>query len=149
MQKSESVALGMELKGPIRSEICGGCMVGRKQRQSSREPPRRQATEFLEFVHIDLDGLLPATQLGQTFYILFYDDSTGCCYEGMRHKSQKFFKFVIWAQNESANKLKKYRTDFGGGFDNELFKTWFEENRVQWESLVPLILLDKMEKPRD
>lgn len=101
MQKLASVALGMELKGPLPSEICGGCMVGRQQRQPSRKPPNRRATEFLEFVHSDLGGTLPATRLGQTFYISFYDDSTGCYYiEAMRHKSQdfeKFVKFVTWA----------------------------------------------------
>ena len=84
---------------------------------------------------------LPATWLGQTFYISFFDDSTGCYYiEGMRHKSQafeKFVKFVTWAQNQSGNKLKRYRTDFGGEFDNELFKTWCEENGVQWEPSAP------------
>ncbi len=116
-------------------------MVGRQQRQPSRESPSRRATEFLEFVHSDLGGTLPATRLGHTFYISFFDDSTGCYYiEGMRHKSQafeKFVKFVTWAQNQSGNKLKRYRTDFGGEFDNELFKTWCEENGVQWEPSAP------------
>ncbi len=137
MQKLASVALGMELKGPIPSEICGSCMVGKQQRQPSRESPSRQATKFLEFVHSDLGGPLPATRLGQTFYISFFDDSTGCYYiEDMRHKSQafeKFVKFVTWAQNQSGNKPKRCRTDFWGRFDNELFKIWCEENGVQWE----------------
>ncbi len=127
MQILVSVASGMELKGPIPSEIYGGCMVGRQQRQPSRESPSRRATEFLEFVHSDLGGPLPATRLGQTFYISFYSDSTGCYYiDCMRHKSQafeRFVKFVTWAQNQSRNKLKRYRTDFGGEFDNKLFKT--------------------------
>ncbi len=127
MQKLASVALGMTLNGRIQTEICGGCMVGRQQRQPSRESACRRATEFLEFVHSDLGGPLPATRLGQRVYISFLDNSTGCYYiEGMRHKSQafeKFVKFVTWEQNQSGNKLKRYRTDFGGKFNNELLKT--------------------------
>lgn len=51
----------------------------------------------------------------------------------MKYKSQafeKFIKFVIWAQNQSGNKLKKYYTDFGVEFNNKLFKTWCKENGV-------------------
>ncbi len=58
----------------------------------------------------------------------------------MRHKGQafeKFVKFVTWAQNQSENKLKSYRTDFREEFDKELFKTWCEENDVQWELSTP------------
>ncbi len=135
------VASGIELKGPIPSEICGGCMVGRQRRKPSHESPSRQATEVLEFVHSDLGGPLPATRLRQTFYMFFYDDSTGCYYiEGMRHKIQafeKFVKFVTWAKNQSGNKLKRYRTDFGGEFDNKLFKTSCEEHSVQFEPSAP------------
>ncbi len=116
-------------------------MVDRQQRQPSRESPSRRATEFLGFVYSDLGRPLPATRLGQTFYISFYDDSTGCYYiESVRHKSQafeKFVKFVTWAQNQSGNKLKRYRTDFGREFDNELFKTWCEEKGVQWKPSAP------------
>ena len=46
-------------------------------------------------------------------------------------------KFVTWAQNYSRNKLKRYHTDYGGEFDNELFKTWCEENGFQWEPSAP------------
>ncbi len=122
MQILASVALGMEFKGSIQSEIYGGCMVGRQQHKPSQESPSWQATEFLEFMYSDLEGPLPATQLGQTFYIFFFDDSTRCYYiECMRHKSQafeKFVKFVTWAQNQSGNNLKRNRTNFGGEFDN-------------------------------
>ncbi len=95
MQISVSIASGMEFKGPILSEICGGSMVGRQQRPPSRESPSRRAIEFLEFVHSERGGPLPATRLGQAFFISFYNDSTGCYYiEGMGHKSQAFEKFV-------------------------------------------------------
>ena len=108
----------MELKDPIPSEICEDYIVGRQQCQPSRESPSWQVTKFLELVHSDLGGPLPNTRLGQTFYICFFDDSTVCYYiEGIRHKSQafeKFVKFVTWAQNQSRNKLKRYRINFGG-----------------------------------
>lgn len=101
MQKLESVALGIALNGPIPAEICGGCMISRQQCQLSQKSPSRRAIEFLEFVHSDLGGQLPATRLEQRFYISFLNDWTGCYYiEGIRHKSQafeKFIKFVIWA----------------------------------------------------
>ncbi len=59
-----SVASGMELKGPISSEIRGGCMVGREQSQPFRKSPCRRETEFLEFVHNDLGWPIPVTRLG-------------------------------------------------------------------------------------
>lgn len=40
---------------------------------------------------------------------------------------------MTWAQNQFRNKLKRYYTDFGREFDNELFKTWCEKNRVRWK----------------
>ncbi len=77
-------------------------------------------------MHSDLEGLLPATRLGKTFYISFYNNSNGCYYiEGIRYKSQTFenlIKFVTLAQNLLGNKPKRYRIEFGEEFDNERFK---------------------------
>ena len=134
------IALDILLKDSLPEEICGECMVGRQQRKSSREPMTR-ATEFLELLHSDLGGLLPSTKYGYIFYISFYDDATGTYYvKPSRHKSQafdEFLKFVTWAQTQSGNKLKRYRTDFRREFDNQSFKKWCEENGVQWEPSVP------------
>lgn len=61
IQKLSSVVFGMQLKDLISLKICGGCMISRQQRQPSQESVNWQATKFLEFVHSDLGGLLPAT----------------------------------------------------------------------------------------
>ncbi len=58
----------------------------------------------------------------------------------MRYKSQTFeklVKFMTWAQNQSGNKPKWYRTEFGEEFDNELFKTGCEKKCFQWELNAP------------
>ncbi len=58
----------------------------------------------------------------------------------MRHKSQafeKFLEFISWAENQSGKKLKRYRTDGGGEFDNEALKNWCLEHGVQWEPSAP------------
>ncbi len=95
----------------------------------------------MELLDSDLGGPLPSTKYGYILYISFYDDATGTYYvKSLRHKSQafdEFLKFVTWAQTQSGNKLKRYRTDFGGEFDNQSFKIWCEENGVQWEPSVP------------
>ncbi len=134
------MALGIQLKGPLPEEICGGCKVGKQQRKPFRETMAR-ATEFLELPHSDLRGPLSSTKYGYIFYISFYDDATGTYYvKPSRRKSQafdEFFKFVTWAKTQSGNKLKRYRIDFGREFDNQSFKKWCEENIVQWEPCVP------------
>ena len=51
----------------------------------------------------------------------------------MWHKSQafeKFLEFISWAENQSEKKLKRYRTDVGGEFDNKAFYAyvrWLED----------------------
>ncbi len=135
-----SMALGIQLKGHLAEEICGGCMVGKQQRKLSRKP-MALATEFLELLHSDLGGPLLSTKYEYIFYISFYNDATGTYYvKSLRHKSQafdKFLKFVTWAQTQSGNKLKRYHTDFGREFYNQSFKKWCEGNGVQWEPNVP------------
>ena len=88
-------------------------------------------------MHSDLKGPLLTTQLGQTFYITFFDNYTSYYYiKGMRHKCQafeKFVKFLTWAQNQFRNKLTRYYTAFGREFDNKFFNIWYEENGVEWE----------------
>ncbi len=89
-----SIALGIQLKGPVPEEICGRCMVGKQQRKPSREP-MTQATKFLELLHSDLGQPLPSTQYGYIFYISLYDDATGTYYvKPLRHKSQTFDEFL-------------------------------------------------------
>ncbi len=139
MVQLASMALGIQLKDPLPEKICGGYMVGRQQRKPSREL-MTYATKFLELLHCDFGRLLLSTKYGYIFYISFYDNATGNYYiKPLRHKSQvfdEFLKFITWVQTQSGNKLKRYRRDFGSEFDNQSFKKWCEENRVQWEPSV-------------
>ncbi len=94
-----------------------------------------RAKELLEEIHSDLGGPLPPKRLGEQYYNSFYDDATGTHYvKTMRNKSQafeKFLEFIPWAENRPAKKLKRYRTDGGGEFDNEAFKNWCLEYGVE------------------
>ncbi len=130
------LANGIEIKGPVPTEICSGYMKGRSQRKPSRTPMIR-ATEFLEEIHSDLEGPLPPTRRGEQYYISFYDNATGTYHiKTMRHKSQafeKFLEFIPWAESQSGKMLKRYHTDGRGEFDHEALKSWYLECGVQWE----------------
>ena len=116
-------------------------MVSGQQCEPSRESSCRQATKFLDFGHNGLGRPLSAIRLGQTFYILSFDNSIRCYYiEGIEFKSQafeKFVKFVTLTENLLGNKLKKYNNVFEREFYNEHFKTWCEENGVLWKLSAP------------
>ncbi len=58
----------------------------------------------------------------------------------MRHKGQafeKFLEFISWAENQSGDKLKRYRTDGGREIDNEALNNWCLVHGVQWEPSAP------------
>ncbi len=129
-----NLAYEIEIKGPAPTEICIGCMKGRSQQKLS-QTSMTKATEFLGEIHIDLGEPLPPTRLGAQYYIFFYDDATGNYHvKTMRNKSQtfeKFLEFISWAENQSGKKLKWYRIDGEGEFDNEALKSWCLECGVQ------------------
>ena len=57
----------------------------------------------------------------------------------MQYKGQafeKFLEFISWAKNQLGKKLKRYRINGGGEFNNEALKSWCLKRGIQWEPSV-------------
>ncbi len=67
------------MKGPIPGEICGDFMKSRQQRKLSYKPIS-QPTEYLDYLHCDLDGPYLTTQKGNRFYLGIQDSATRAYY---------------------------------------------------------------------
>lgn len=117
----------MEIKEPATTKIYSGCIKICLQQKLS-PTLMTKAIEFFKEINSDLKGPLPPTRQEEQYFISFYDDATGTYYvKTMRNKSQafeKFLEFIFWKENQSEKKLKRYRTNRGGKFDNEALKSW-------------------------
>ncbi len=94
------------------------------------------ATEVLERVHMDLDGLMRTQAIGGWKYFAgFIDDYSGLARAYFRkHKSdaiQVFKDYKVWAENQTSKKIKLIRSDRGGEYTSDEFSTLLRSHGIK------------------
>ncbi|RVW63781.1 Retrovirus-related Pol polyprotein from transposon TNT 1-94 [Vitis vinifera] len=111
--------------------ICDGCLIGKQHRNPFPVVAKFRAESLLELWHGDLCGpITPATHEGKRYFLLLVDDCTRFMWQVLiQNKDEAFEAFKktkASAEMEKNSKLKAFRTDRGGEFTSNEFKTYCE-----------------------
>jgi len=157
MSKSKAVQ-GLEIcnSGDDLSK-CSGCVLGKGHRAPIPKKSHTRAEKLLELVHSDVNGPLDIPSLGGSrYFVTFIDDfSRWTSLYTMKAKSETFecFKrFHVYAEkhtgarigsvnvirrtSKTAEELKALRTDNGGEYISNQFKSYLQEHGIQHQLTV-------------
>ena len=113
---------------------CEACIYG-KQSQESFPTSSWRENRRLQLVHSDVCGPLQTSFGGCKYFLLFIDDFSRMTWVYfLKNKSEAFDKFKIFRQlveNEVKEKIGTLRTDNGGEFTSNEFKTYCSENGIR------------------
>ena len=128
----------MEVRRSVPENACEPCMKAKQQRKFSRQS-QSKADTFLERIHVDIQGPLPATFRGKRYFLLIKDDVSGMFFVyTMRTKDEILLilkAFRTWIEKQTGKQIKRIRAD--GELRSNVFDDWFEETDIQWEPSVP------------
>lgn len=104
--------IGMEVKGPIPEEACEPCLKVKQYSETSRRPMSK-ATAFLDRIHVDIGGPLPATFRSNRYFLLIKDDAFGMFFVYiMRTKDEihpHLKEFRAWIEKQTSHQIKHMR----------------------------------------
>lgn len=114
---------------PSSQTMCEVCMKGKQTRQRIPKAATFRATRPLELVHSDLCGPLPVPSLtGARYVITFTDDYSRFTWVYfLKFKSEALDKFKLFksqVENMLQQKLACLRSDRGGEYTSELFRSF-------------------------
>ena len=102
--------------------------------------PMSQSTEFLGWVHSDLEEPFPRTRQGYRYYISFLEESTGLIdIESLKYKDNALAAFKDYKalrEKQSGCQLKVLHTDGSGEYMGE-FDDYLKENGITHKVTVP------------
>ena len=138
VRKLEKVVKGMKITDYEEAE-CEVCTQGKMCQTRNREPDQR-ASAPLEFVHCDLAGpIKPVAKDGFKYALSFVDDFSGTnMIYFLRQKSDTLEateKFL--ADAAPYGKVKRLRSDNGGEFISQGFKTLLRKHAIRHETSAP------------
>ncbi|WOG95118.1 hypothetical protein DCAR_0314420 [Daucus carota subsp. sativus] len=109
--------------------LCEACVKGKQHRQSFPVGKSWRARRPLEIVHTDIAGPFDISSLGgNRYYLTFIDDfSRKSWVYIIKEKSEaldKFKEFKALAEKQSGHYLKVLRSDRGGEYTSNLFRSF-------------------------
>ena len=139
--KLEDVVEGMKITSKGKPE-CGTCVQGKMSQYQNREPDRRAAAP-LQLVHSDLAGpITPVSREGHKYGMVFVDDFSGAFgVYFLKNKSdatRATEQFL--ADTAPYCSVKQLRSDNGGEYISEEFKSLLFKNHIKHETSAPYSL---------
>ena len=146
-------AIGLNLKKQDFS--CTACIYGKGHRQQIPKVRSTKSTSILELIHSDVNGPIEVSSLGGSkYFITFIDDySKWITTYTMKTKSESLNCFKIfhkYAENQTgkrmkqvnfiqqtAPKIKSLRTDNGGEYISNNFKSYLQDHGISHQLTVP------------
>ena len=132
---------------PIPPEVthfeCEACKGGKQSRKPFPAPlTPSKSLGALDLIHSDLIGPITPSSMGGCKYILtFLDDFSNYAWVyPMASKDGTFSAFLNWkasAERQLGRKVKTFRSDNGGEFVNNSFKTLFSTEGIRHETSIP------------
>ena len=136
--KLESVVEGMKITTKAKLE-CDTCVQGKMSQYRNRELDRR-ATSPLQLVHSDLAGpITPESKDGHTYAMVFVDDYSGALgVYFLKNKSDAVRATEQFlADTAPYGIVKRLRSDNGGEYISEEFKSLLLKNHIKHEFSAP------------
>ena len=124
------------------NEVCTGCLMSKQTRKQFPSKTSYNANKVLELVHGDLCGpILPETTSGKRYFFLLVDDYSRYMWVYFLHSKDEaltaFKNFCVLVEREPDRMVRVFRTDRGGEFGSNDFKTFCEENGIKRHYTAP------------
>lgn len=136
--KLENVVEGMKITTKGKAE-CDTCVQGKMSQYRNREPDRRATAPF-ELVHSDLAGpITPESKEGHKYAMVFVDDYSGVlAVYSLKNKSDatKATEQFL-ADTAPYGTVKRLRSDNGGEYISEDYKSLMLKNHIKHEKSAP------------
>ncbi|KAL8100917.1 hypothetical protein AgCh_032970 [Apium graveolens] len=123
-------------------EVCKGCLNSKQTRKPCPRKATYSASKVLQLVHGDLCGPIEPTTLGgnKYFFLLMDDISRVMWVYIIKRKDEAFGmfkKFRAQVENGAEKRIKTFRTDHGGEFNSNEFKTFYEDAGIERHFTAP------------
>lgn len=123
-------------------EICSGCLMSKQTRKPFPSKASYTASKVLELVHGDLCGPIePATAGGNKYFFLLVDDFSRVMWVYLLKSKDEAFgvfkKFRAKVEDGKERKVKVFRSDRGGEFSSNEFKSYCEEVGIERHFTAP------------
>ena len=120
---------------------CDQCVVGKGHRQPFPKESASRSSKVLELVHSDVVGPLETpSHGGSRYFVTFIDDySKWTTVYMMKKKSETFNCFIKYhkmAETHTGTKLKVLRTDNGGEYLSNAFKSYLDQHGVMHQTTI-------------
>ena len=157
MAKSDAVK-GLEIKNSNKSpKSCAGCLTGKAHRISIPKQSSSRSSQLLELVHSDVNGPIEVPSIGGSrYFVTFIDDfsrwtslytmkkksDTINCFKAFhayaeKHTGARLKNFnVIHRSRKGAEELKTLRSDNGGKYISNEFKSYLQQHDIQHQLTV-------------
>ncbi|CAJ2632337.1 unnamed protein product [Trifolium pratense] len=126
----------------VSDQVCDKCCISKQSRNSYNTEMPSRATRRLEAIHSDVCGPFEEKSMGgNSYFVSFIDEFTRKLWIYMIAKKSEVFdvfkKFRIIVQNESGEVISKIRTDGGGEYTSNEFKSFCASNGIKHEITAP------------
>ena len=132
------------VKISVQDDICYQCKscISAKMHKLPFPQHIMSSTSPLKLVHSDVWGPTPVTfVLSYKYYVIFVDDFTRFTWLFLiKHKSEVFTVFLHFkalVENQFGSKIKTLRTDGGGEYISNLFKSFCLDHGIQHQLSCP------------
>ena len=139
---SKELVIGLPKIKFQKDKLCDACQKGKQVKASFKAKNIISTNRPLQLLHMDLFGPSRTMSLGGNYYALvIVDDFSRFTWTMfIPHKNKAFHVFIKLAkriQNEKDLKIASIRSDHGGEFENHLFESYCEENRINHNFSAP------------
>ena len=136
------MAIGVNIDTETTESQCEACIQGKQTREEIPKKGKNKASQPGELVMSDMWGKSTVKSLtGEEYYVLFIDITTRfSLVMFLKQKSDilvTFKNYHTFIKTQIGNKIKCLRSDNGGEYVNEEFKTYCREYSIHVEYTAP------------
>ena len=122
--------------------VCESCIMGKQHKTEYPKDGGKHKSDLLELVHSDVCGPMPVNSFGHSrYFVTFIDDcSRYTNVYFIKRKSEvleKLKEFVNCVTNLTGKSIKVLRTDNGGEYCSNEFKSYLKEKGISHQLTMP------------
>lgn len=139
IRRLATMSEGINFTKPPPNDACVPCTIASLKTETHKSPIE-PGKHFLELIHSNLLGPLDTAYSGARYAVTFLENfHKGSLMYFLTHKSNVFkaAKQYCLHFERGNNRIQRLRTDWGGEYDSNEWKKFWEEKSIHWEPGVP------------